>query len=381
MPDKKSVIDITLLICIYSDKERASDAKAVEKLFKDMNSGLLRRKRGADIDLSDDSDDGEARRRRKQREFAKMRKALLADENIGKIADNPKKLAFLRAIEDREKDEDEDDGLNFLDRVPDDDADPDSQTGGGENSQSQTAAPPNKRKRPLEDSNPDIANRRPAPHLRRAGKSKKPATLSEIRESVSFLLEEPHADAPVAVGLESSDVEENDNNDDDDDQEHDDRQHGPKHTDRDCDPGASRRRRATNPIIDRIALKRADSAAAAVASGNAKLAFYDPSTAAALPSAFRVPSLLRRATTQVTASDANHGVTERMAAVGSAGGDGKMKMKMGGSKKSSINYFARETERRALVEGRVREREVGRLKVAVRERRGVLGVFGAGRFG
>jgi mediator of replication checkpoint protein 1 len=68
-----------------SDKERASDEKQVEKLFKDITNGILRRKRGADYDLSDSDDDLEARRRRKQREFAKMRKALLEDEKLGKI--------------------------------------------------------------------------------------------------------------------------------------------------------------------------------------------------------------------------------------------------------------------------------------------------------
>ncbi len=349
-----------------------------------MNSGLLRRKRGADIDLSDDSDDGDARRRRKQHEFAKMRKALLADENIGKIADNPKKLAFLRAIEDREKiDDDEDDGLSFLDRA-DDDATLDSQTAAGEDSQSQAPAPQNKRKRPLEDSIPDAGNRRPPPHLRRAYKLKKPATLAEIRESVSFLVEEPHADTPVALGLDSSDVEDNDNNknnnnNNDPDNDNDTHQHAPNSPTR--DPSAHHRRRATNPIIDRIALKRTASAAATTGtnSSGTKLAFHDPSSASALPSAFRVPSLLRRATTQVTGSATanNHGVTERMATA-TAGGE-KMKMKMGGSKKSSINYFAREAERRALVEGRVREREVGRVKGAVARGR-VGGFFGPGRF-
>ncbi len=339
-----------------------------------MNSGLLRRKRGADIDLSDDSDDGDARRRRKQRDFAKMRKALLADENIGKIADNPKKLAFLRAIEDRENVDEEEDGLNLLDRA-DDDATLDSQTAGAEDSQSQAPAPQTKRKRPLEDSIPDAGNRRPPPHLQRGHKSKKPASLAEIRESVSFLLEEPHADTPVALGLESSDVEDSEDNDNND---HDSHQHPPTSPTR--DPSAHHRRRATNPIIDRIALKRTASAATAASnSSGTKLAFHDPSSAGALPSAFRVPSLLRRATTQVTGSEAanNHGVTERMATA-TAGGE-KMKMKMGGSKKSSINYFAREAERRALVEGRVREREVGRVRGAVARGR-VGGVFGPGQF-
>ena len=75
---------------------------------------MLRRKRGAEFDLSDSEDDAEARQRRKRREFAKMRKALLENENVGKIAEDPKKLAFLRAIEDREEDDDEE--LDFLDR-------------------------------------------------------------------------------------------------------------------------------------------------------------------------------------------------------------------------------------------------------------------------
>ena len=70
----------------HSDKERAEDEKRIDKLYKDLTTGALRRKRGADIDdLSDSDDEAEEKRRRKQREFALMRKALLADENIGKI--------------------------------------------------------------------------------------------------------------------------------------------------------------------------------------------------------------------------------------------------------------------------------------------------------
>lgn len=45
-----------------------------------------------------------------------MRKALLADEKVGQIAEDPKKLAFLRAIEDREDDDD----LDFLERPAED---------------------------------------------------------------------------------------------------------------------------------------------------------------------------------------------------------------------------------------------------------------------
>lgn len=58
------------------------------KLYKDIHNGAFRRKRGAglDFDDSDDEDEAAARRRAaKQREFAKMRRALLADEKLEKI--------------------------------------------------------------------------------------------------------------------------------------------------------------------------------------------------------------------------------------------------------------------------------------------------------
>lgn len=80
-------VDETKLAKFYADRDRAEDEKRIDKLYKDITNGGLRRKRGADLDdLDDDSDDeAQERRRRKQREFAKMRKALLEDENIGRI--------------------------------------------------------------------------------------------------------------------------------------------------------------------------------------------------------------------------------------------------------------------------------------------------------
>ena len=71
----------------YADKDRADDEKRIDRLYKDITTGALRRKRGVGVDeLSDDSDDEAAeRRRRKQAEFRKMRQALLMDENVGKI--------------------------------------------------------------------------------------------------------------------------------------------------------------------------------------------------------------------------------------------------------------------------------------------------------
>jgi mediator of replication checkpoint protein 1 len=68
------------------DKEREEDEKRINKLYKDVTTGMLRRKRGGDlVDLDDSDDDLAERRRRKQQEFARMRNALLADEKIGKI--------------------------------------------------------------------------------------------------------------------------------------------------------------------------------------------------------------------------------------------------------------------------------------------------------
>ena len=141
---------------------------------------MLRRKRGADFDLSDSDDDIEARRRIKRKEFAKMRKALLENENIGKIAEDPKKLAFFRAIEDHEDDED----IDFLDQAEEasQDATPDTEETSQPQPQPATAAEPTalKRKRPLQESIPDGANRASA--NRRTTRMKRPSTLD--RKSV-----------------------------------------------------------------------------------------------------------------------------------------------------------------------------------------------------
>ena len=72
------------LICDRNE-ERAEDEKRIEKLLKDVTKGGLRKKRTAEFDLSDSDDEIEAKKRRKRNEFARMRKALLEDENVGKI--------------------------------------------------------------------------------------------------------------------------------------------------------------------------------------------------------------------------------------------------------------------------------------------------------
>lgn len=337
-----------------SDKERASDEKAVEKLFKYINNGMLRRKRGAEFDLSDSDDDVEARRRRKRKEFAKMRKALLDNNgNIGKIAEDPKKIAFLRAIEDRENDED----LDFLEQ-PEDLSRPaienDSQGTVGPQAEQMPEDPRTaglgKRKRPLTDSNPDTANRLP-PTARRTTSTtmKKPLSLAEIRASVSFLIEEPDA-MPIAPPSSSAPASDNENDENDEKHGHaatDPLTHQPA-TDNDNTNNPFTSRRRPKPVIDRLSLKRNSSSSTSVTTPPSHLAFYNPSTST--PTAFKVPSLLRRATTSSfnTTGVDSHGISTLALADTERGAGGAEKgdfVRRGGTKRSSVNFAARRVVR------------------------------------
>ncbi|MCJ1249527.1 hypothetical protein MMC30_006753 [Trapelia coarctata] len=360
MDDGDVKVDERKLAAFYADNERANDEQVVNKLYKDVTTGGLRRKRATEFDLSDSEDDREARVRAKRREFAKMRKALLEDENVGKIAEDPKKLAFLRAIEDREEDEDND-FLGQAEKFPP--AVLESQENLASEAQpSVLEITTLKRKRPLQESVPGSGNRAPAP-ARGVQKIKKPSTLAEIRESVSFLIEEPAAF------------------------------HGPHSSDSDLDvedaPTSPRapfvKRRATNPnpVIDRLSLKRASSSlsASTITTSGSRPAFF---AADALPQpGFRVPSLLRRATTQLTsanAADAN-GISTMAGTERAAGGGEKGDfVRRGGTKKSSVNWYAREMERSKKVREVERRKEEGVRRVG-EMRRGVLGgVLGRGGF-
>ena len=325
---------------------------------------MLRRKRGADYDLSDSDDGGEAKRRRKRADFAKMRKALLADERIGKIAENPKRQAFLRALEDRGSEDEMDFLEDFAEQGEGTDSQSQSQAG---DSQSQQVVPdsqptsmgPPKRKY-SEDSTE--AENRPPPNLRRTKNGKKPSNLTEIRESLSSLIEEPNAIfAPADSGSESEDELEI---------EGEPKSQAQKEN---RDPFALRRGKVA--VIDRISLKRASSSSI---STNTRLAFATSSSVAQ----FKVPPLLRRATTNSsiassTTSSVSGGMsaTERM-----AGGAGSEGVKRGGGRTSGVNYFARETERRANVVKTEKRRQQKRVKGAEGRRKVVGGLFGGGKF-
>lgn len=427
-----------------SDRERASDEKQVEKLFRDITTGMLRRKRGADFDLSDSDDGGEARRRMKRRQFAKMQKALFADERIEKIAENPRNLAFLRSIEDR----DDDDEPGILDDIfpstvrsgsesqEQDDADfvvPDSQPDGAAVSgKGKTKAPLNPR-----PANGVVAERLPA-NQRRTKDGKRPSNLSEVRESLSTLLDESSMasliDAVPDTDLSSSDDEGDGSEDADADDEYPGRKSNdgsprsvrgrdkenrspaklrrPTGTGRVEKPtrvspqkmgsqhGANVRRHGVTAvkatIIDRISLKRRDSSMSsdsASASTGGRMAFgAAPSTGAgsAAAAAFKVPALLRRVTTSSLLSNgsgSSSSTSQSASGSGAAKKDGSgngfgddARLKRTASKRSGVNYFAREIERRAALAEKEKRREARKWKGAEGRLAVVGGLFGKGTF-
>ena len=330
-------------------------------MLKDITTGALRRKRGTgdDLDLSDEEDEAARRREAKRREFARMRRELLKDEAVGKIAEDRKKEAFLKSIEDREAADDEDD-LNF--------DQPETQEEDSQSQQAPVEATPaelhmananHKRKRPVEPTVPDTMNRIP-PALRHAT-NRKPSTLAEIRESVSFLIEEPDSHAPTPE--ESSDsehdpeayvdldrhVREADENDDGEDLGEfivDDSQDFKKPTIPASRAPFAERRTRTNVVDRRSLLRQGSSSSAAGASG--KMAFFT-STAAGSGS-FKVPSLLRRATTNSSFGSAAGGENVRATGVstgterGAPGQDKEMVRKAGGGRRNAVNYRVKPKE-------------------------------------
>ncbi|KAG2417278.1 hypothetical protein HFD88_008497 [Aspergillus terreus] len=324
-------VDEKQLAALNALHQRNADEKQVAKLLKDITTGALRRRKGAgdDFDLDDSDDELLARRREKQREFARMRRALLADEKIGEIAENPKKAAFFKAIEDRDMDDDGD--LDFLDyEEPTESQEASSQDVNTEPQQETTTEESNKRKRPLEPSTEDV-NNRPPPHMRRkpaSAMSKKPTTLAEIRETVSFLTERPeydsfHEDASV---------------DEDDQQGEDGALSGTP--EREETPAPVHPRRTRGPVVDRLALLRQASSNSASSASNNRLAFHAGSRADASNIGFRPPPLVRRTTGSSSSSisskssDSSRRVSKPASGVSIA-------------KKGAVNYYtaAREKER------------------------------------
>ncbi|PNP43808.1 hypothetical protein TGAMA5MH_04090 [Trichoderma gamsii] len=360
-------VDARKLAAFYADRERINDEKEVEKLYKDITSGLLRRKRGADYDLSDSDDGGEARRRMKRRQFAKMQKALFSDERVKKMAENPGNQAFLRTMEDRGSD----DEMDFLEIV-------DAPASQGEESQSQSEQPdqPEQQQQQQRQIIPDSQPRKPlgnagdnrAPaHMRRTKDGKKPSNIGEVRETLSDLLEDGRHSSVIPATEVGSDSE---------DEEARPASRGNKEN----HSPASRRSR--NVVVDRISLKR--NASSGLSSSSNRLAF---TTAGGSSSSFKVPaSLLRRATTNSsllsTASTTTSSSSTTMA-TGSGSGSGfgeEAKIKKGAGKKSGINGFARDNEKLARMQENERRREEKKVRGAESRAGLVGGLLGKGSF-
>lgn len=326
-----------MIIILHSNHARETDEKEVNKLFNDITTGAFRRKRGGgdDFDLSDSDDERiAARRRAKQREFTKMRKALLADEKIGKIADDPKKQAFFKAIEDR----DVDDELGFLDEGGEDEDDnsgsQDTNNGSQQNKQGDIG-----RKRPLDTAGADVLNRPAAKSRRTAAKKamKKPLTLAEIRESVSFLIDGPDADAATPS---SATVSENIEPQPEDAIIRARDTASPNRNTTAAQTFTNPRRRPGN-VVDRLSLRRQASSNAAATSNTNKFAFHSNQTRAG-PGDFKRPSFLQRRSasslasmSSTSGSSIGSGSSSNASVVVTSESGGVQ-----GGRKGAVNYYA-----------------------------------------
>jgi mediator of replication checkpoint protein 1 len=301
------------------------------------------------FDMSDSEDEAELRQRKKRAAFQKQTKALLQDQKVKALADDEKKKAFFKTLADLD-DEGEYDYLNMPEKEVDM-SESQSQSQSQENVQGDNIAVPDSQaesqnlsaptsplKRKSQDSQKE---NRPPPHMRRTTASdnliRKPLTADDVKHSISELIEDPRIVVPDS---QLSDAE--------DDQE-------PAYV------PASRK-----PIIDRLTLSRQSTVEESVG-GDSNLAFHAPSRAAIAPG-FKVPSLIRQATSNLSVS------SER-----SAGGSTPKEsgVRRGGTGRSNIHAQAREAERRALLEKKEGKRkEALRKKVEGGRKQGMRSVLG-----
>ncbi|KAK8024253.1 MRC1-like domain-containing protein [Apiospora rasikravindrae] len=379
------------LAALFAERERQEEAVQVDKLFHDITTGMLRKRRrhgggenGA-FDLSDSDDGGEARKRMKRRQFQKMQKALFADERIGKIAENPRNAAFLKSIEDRGSDDELDFDPNAADEQEEEDSQsqsqgqqeeaqedriPDSQPATSGDAQAQAGNPNLGRKRNRLE--PDHTARLP-PALRKArggNTTRVPTSITDVKRSLSSLLDDDHTIIPATDPLEGE------GSDDE------------AAADGSASSNKENGRPSRTAVVDRITLKRAGSSGLSTS----RLAFAAPANSAG-SGTFKVPALLRKATTNnslvsqsstlsatgtTTAGGVSSAMPGALGAGGAGGDDGKLKKNAG--KRSGINFFARENERREKLRESELRREKKKWKGVGDRSKAVSGLFGGGSF-
>jgi mediator of replication checkpoint protein 1 len=402
--------DEAKLAGLYADRERQQDEAAVSKLLKDITTGALRRKRGVgdDLDLSDEEDDAARRREAKRREYAKMRRELFKDEAVEKISEDKKKEAFLKSIEDHDDLEDDDGEYDQVDSQLDElqsqatqDAAQNTDTQDGSTLDVATTSDP-QHKRPLEPANESPINRLP-PGLRRSalkiGANKKPSTLAEIRDSVSFLIEEPDSQSmTIDRGLSDSEDEPEkyldldrhlkaaDENDDEDaedlgdfivdDSANDEASFKVPGVPASSRASYSERRTKTRQVVDRLSLMRQASSSSSSSKTGGKMAFFTSKSSSIDMQIGRMPSLLRRATTNSSFGSVAGRETSATGVTvtkerGHAGEEKAFVRKGTGGQRNAVNYRVKPAESKMSERAGVKKTLVG--KAARGKKGGFLG--------
>lgn len=386
-------VDGRALAAHFAERERKRIEEETNRLYKDLTTGALRRKQANAWGLEEDENEIALRRRQmRQQEEARKRKLLLQDEHIAGLAQGKQskgKDAFLKAIADED---DGDDLLNLSDAGEDDSQQLsfDSQNLEGAAAETVPLREVSGNKRRLAEDEPFLAER-PAAKQRRTQFSafRKPASMHEVRESLSFLLDEPDAQLVGPTVELSSDSDgcpsESENGPLEDESNDLETQENARQNDGGYAPNpaisdakampppllpASQRRTAPRTaVVDRLSLRRS-------ATSYSTRDFGRTAWAAPASGDLRVPSLLRRATSNMTTGTSDRGISTPILSRENSGG-----VKKGGSKNSSLAYQARAEERRAIVEASARRREENTARIAeMRRNSSALGSGLTGRF-
>jgi mediator of replication checkpoint protein 1 len=379
-------VDERAIAAHHAARQRVAEEEATKKLYKDITTGGLRRRQREAWDLDEDEDDYIARRRQMRlREETRKRKLLLQDENVKDWAEKGKhtkgKDAFLKAIADDDEREAED----AIDLDEEEVAEESTQPS---QSQPEVNGVPLQEiggnKRPAEEDAAASQERPPAKQRRTKevdAAFSRPTSIGQVRESLSFLLDEPDQ---ILVGPSALDE------DSDLEIEDEPTESGADHDEDDVDevaaeearqndggfapnpksmedktlmpppprlPGPLRRTAAKPAVVDRLSLKRGSSSSA---SADSRSAWSSGGSTASS----KAQSLLRRATTSLSSSGAN----DRGVTTGGGGNDRGVTIgggaRVGGNKKSSLAYQARAEERRTIVEASARRRAENTAKIA-----------------
>ncbi|KAF2726235.1 hypothetical protein K431DRAFT_4621 [Polychaeton citri CBS 116435] len=415
-------VDEHALAAHHADRERIRMEQETNKLFKDLTSGALRRRgvAGGDWELEEAEDEVASRRRQiRLREEARKRKLLLQDESLAGLAHgkpNKGKDAFLKAIAD-DDDGDSDSGELSDNGAKQDASEDDSQPSQHPTQQLHplplTETTGNAAKHSRADHEKDsVSYERPEDRLparqRRtnpeniAGLSKRPTTILEVRESLSFLLDEPLGPTELAgpTALDLNDVSSDDEYDGPLSQQEMEEEATAEialeearvndggfaalnppssklHMLPPPRPTAAERRTKPSPvIIDRLSLRRnASSSSNSIGSdGAARSAWATTST-----NASRIPSLLRRATTSSAVTNDRGVTTSNSFSVRSGSANpaatagGKVIKTTSGGGKSSFAAQARAEEKKAIVEASARRRVENTRRIAEMRRAATVG--------